>query len=136
MDGSWQAELRDKLGICTDILDADHQRCNRLVIKMIEFSDSVNMRFEIFEDLLTELKNYVVTHYEREEAFMEISAYPSKAQHMAEHSQHLEHLSHVSDALLKGDQATVNRLMRSIFDTWREHRRDQDNKLNDFIHNL
>ncbi|MEI7431250.1 MAG: hemerythrin domain-containing protein [Betaproteobacteria bacterium] len=136
MEKSRQANLKIKLDIANDLMAADHHQSNRLVFQMIELSKTPNMRFEIFTELLMELKNYAFNHYAREESFMEMCDYPQIAEHRASHKLHLVELSKVLEAVRKGDQPGVNKLMLSIFNGWQKHRGDQDKKLIDYIHTL
>ena len=136
MEQSRRAHLKDKLDMAEDLMAADHQQSNRLVLKMIELSSTPIIRFQIFNELLGELRDYAFDHYTREESFMEMCDYPRMAEHQAAHKQHLVQLSKVSEAVRKCDQPTVNQLMLSIFDSWQKHRIDQDKKLSDYIYAL
>lgn len=136
MEDTKRAALRDKLDIAHALMEADHQRCNRLVLQMIELSDIPNMRFEIFAELVGELKVYALSHYAREESFMEISDYPGIVEHQREHSQQIEEISRVAEAVEKRDQPGVRQLTLAIFNSWQKHRDEHDYKLGDFLHIL
>jgi len=118
--------------LCDAILDADHQACDRLIGRMLE-GRSADMRRDVLTDLLIELKVCVMAHHGREEALMKISGYPAIAAHTAEHAQHLMALARVTEAVTQGDWATVDRLVRTLFETWRQHRREHDHTLRTFI---
>ncbi|SDH72062.1 bacteriohemerythrin [Propionivibrio dicarboxylicus] len=133
METAKLADLREKLDIAQAIMDADHQRCNRLVAQMIELSSFPNMRFEIFGELVQELKQYALSHYAREESFMEICEFPGAAEHKREHAQQLNEISKISVAVMRNDQPAAHQLMLCIFATWQKHRDNQDIKLSDFI---
>lgn len=133
MEESRQANLKKKLDMANDLIAADHQQSNRLVLQMIELSSTPIIHFQIFNELLGELKNQAFDHYTREELVMEVCDYPRMAEHQASHQQQLVQLSKVSEAVRKCDQPAVTQLMLSIFDTWQKHRIDQDKKLSDYI---
>ena len=133
MEAAKRADLKDKLDIAHAIMEADHQQCNRLVQQMIELSSRPNMRFEIFGDLIRELKQYALSHYDREESFMELSGYPDVAEHMREHARQMEEISQVSVAVANRDQSTVHQLLLTMVATWLKHRDDHDRKLSEFI---
>ena len=131
-----KADLKDKLAIAHAIMDADHQRCNRLVLQIIELSSHPAMRFEIVGELVRELQLYALSHYAREESFMEISGFPEAADHKREHALQLEEIAQIAAAVVERDQPAVSRLMHALFANWIKHRDEHDNKLSEFIDTL
>lgn len=129
-----EKDLGDSLKIAHELMEADHLHGNRLVLQMVEFSNNDKLRFEIFSELLEELKIYVLHHYDREESFMEISDYPRTLEHKRAHAKQITEISHVAEAVVTRNRDEVRRLTQVVLQSWKEHRILHDMELHDFFH--
>ena len=67
-------------------LDDDHKRLLDTINKLYSAIDD-DANKEVLEAIFTELENYVIGHFSREEAFLKKCNYEGLAEHIKEHEQ-------------------------------------------------
>jgi hemerythrin len=101
-------EWRDAFKVNINQVDEEHHRLFD-IIRSLDIST--------VDNVITELLDYVVTHFTNEQALMEQSGYPAFEQHLKLHE---EFGAHVAEFLGSGDEWTEERVhdLRRFLNKW------------------
>lgn len=98
-------------------IDADHRRIADLVNSL---NDCVNAAPEAVEEAFHLLRDYVATHFEREERLMAEWRYPGLAEQKTEHAALIDELQAMGKTLGR-DEMAVSRLVMFLAKWWAAH---------------
>jgi len=101
-------------------MDDDHKKLLSFYSKMAEHVEN-NGNSEAFVDVLSEMTEYAVTHFNKEENYMESISYPKIEEHKEFHRQYL--LSTVSFNLnyLGSDNSKPIEVLQFLRNWWENH---------------
>ncbi len=78
-------EWDSTLSVGNSRIDQDHEALVDIVNRLAQASDQEH-GYDIIAEILSELSDYVIYHFEREEQIMRRYHYPATAQHVKQHS--------------------------------------------------
>ncbi|UCE98383.1 MAG: hemerythrin family protein, partial [Dehalococcoidia bacterium] len=120
-------EWSDDYLIGIDEIDKQHKE---LHTKLQELYDKVLLceGENDIQDALNFLKNYAITHFQTEEAFMRKHKYPNIGEHLKLHTEFLDEYSKLSDEFkeLGSNQELVNNITDMVKNWLSEHIADAD----------
>jgi len=128
MDQLFFVEWQPSHSVGNQVLDDQHKKllslCKKAVLCM---SDESPEGVRLFHDILSELSDYVRTHFRTEEALMRACGYPQLPQHQREHDKYHDQLT---DFLVKAGRGDINRdgLHHYLSNWWSEHILGSDKK--------
>ncbi|MBF0379766.1 MAG: hemerythrin family protein [Magnetococcales bacterium] len=76
---------KDEYSVGIDIIDQDHKKLLGLIMEMFKALNKAK-KDERAAEILDELIDYTVTHFDREEALMKKNGYPDIEKHISEHN--------------------------------------------------
>lgn len=114
-------------------VDEDHKKLIKMVNKLfgaVLSSDPTR----VLERVLAELSDYVVIHFEREEALMQRLNYPEYAAHKAEHQNLLDAATRFKKNLASGLATHLKEEIETLLRDWLvTHIMSQDKRLGRFL---
>lgn len=121
MDQRFFVEWQPSYSVGNPVLDEQHQKlltlCKKAVLCM---SDNSPDGVRLFHDILSELSDYVRTHFQTEEALMKECGYPQLVQHQRDHDKYHDRLT---DFLVRAGRGDINRdgLHHYLSHWWSDH---------------
>ncbi|MBF0614840.1 MAG: hemerythrin family protein [Magnetococcales bacterium] len=106
---TWQSDY--SVGIT--VLDEDHKRLFELIFEMYKSMQKAYGK-EDAARILTELQEYTITHFDREEAVMQKHGYPELESHRREHEVMKEKVNHFSAALAANSMEVSKDVVRFL----------------------
>lgn len=97
---------KDEYKIGLELVDEQHMRLFEIageIYDLVKISEDID-KFDEIVDLIQELKDYTVFHFEKEEAYMLENRYPKFFAHKAMHETFIEKVSSVSITSLDENQ--------------------------------
>lgn len=99
-------DWNDGLSVGIESIDNDHKKLLSLIN---ELSNAIlkNHASNVIENVFLQLEEYVVVHFEREEALMEKCHYPGIENHIKQHQIFIQKVPELKYKLLKADSAKI-----------------------------
>jgi hemerythrin-like metal-binding protein len=122
----------DNLSVGVATFDAEHK-------KLINYVNELNQALSIgstqktMEDILTNLVNYTVIHFNHEEDYMKIHDYPGYADHHKEHEELKAQVSDFNNRLKSGKASFSLELMMFLKNWLAQHIMGSDMQYKDFF---
>lgn len=109
-----------------DFIDHDHQILVELSLKLNQYIKALEAGYsmkliQMIKDLLNELYDYAVAHFDREEVFMTTYELPNREKHFAEHERILTTLKHAIEDFNHGKINVSYELKKNIMDWLMRH---------------
>ncbi|MFQ5620010.1 MAG: bacteriohemerythrin [Rhodospirillales bacterium] len=130
---------RDEMSVGDERIDGDHKRLINLV-NGFEWATVGEVNFALLKKILSDLENYTVVHFEREEEIQDTIDYPYRDAHKAAHRSLIHELhkvqEHVTAAAAKeGEEGTkVAQEMAVFLKHWIvDHVIEEDLRMKPFI---
>ena len=125
-------EWNQELAVGIEAIDKQHKRLVNL-INMLHDSMKIGKGREVLGEVLNELTDYTVYHFDTEEKLMLKYEYPSYASHKKEHEKLTDQVKEIKTKFEEGDTVLTVEFMGFLRDWLSNHIVKVDKKYSDFL---
>jgi len=116
-NNAYQLEWNDAMSTGVEAIDNDHKELISLIIKLSKSIDNNKSRGDI-ETVFSELENYIVQHFSREEAFMRKCQYSELESHIKLHRSFTDSIPALKEKLLTTESKQVAKEIYLFLFNW------------------
>lgn len=110
----------DKYSIGNTKIDSVHKKLIDIYNEMVEFVKSGQDR-ETFAIILSEMTDYSLVHFKREEEYMNKMAYPKLSEHKRYHRDYVYKVAMYNVGLASNDPPTISEIIDFLEKWWIHH---------------
>lgn len=105
------------MSVGIDVIDEDHKQIIAILAKLTSAHHN-QISKQAIADIFSELEQYVILHFAREEALLEKVCYRNIAEHKASHQKFIEHLPVLKSQWLSEDNLTCSGKITTFLHKW------------------
>ena len=113
-------------------IDLDHRHLVGLINDLYE-QMKTGHGYELIDEVIDQLIDYVGSHFDREEGFMRAGSYPAMTDHLAEHERFRAHILEMDARRRSGVSPTAIELLNYLSDWLRDHVSTADKKMGQYL---
>jgi hemerythrin len=115
----------DEFSLGNPSVDKDHKRLVEICNHLIDFIKQGGRSNE-FAEILSEMTDYTLSHFEKEEKYMEKMSYPKFEQHREQHKNYIYKVAKLNYELMSNDHLKPEEIISFLKKWWENHILIQD----------